>query len=52
MYVCDKIEILQTCQNGPLDKFMPFLFMCSSALGIVMYGAIKICVVQIYVTNA
>ena len=34
MYVCDKFRI---CQNGPLDKFMQFLFICSS---IEMYGII------------
>ena len=39
-------------QNGPLDKFMRFLFMHSSVLCIVLYGAIKIYVVQIYVTGA
>ena len=39
-------------QNGPLDKFMRFLFMRSSIQCIVTYGAIKIYVVQIYVTGA
>ena len=33
-------------QIGPLDKFMRFLFMRSSALCIVTYVAIKIYVVQ------
>ena len=33
---------MQICQNGPLDKFMQFLFMHSSALCIIMYGTIKI----------
>ena len=32
---------MQICQNGPLDKFMQFLFMRSNALCIVMYSAIK-----------
>ena len=45
-YVCDKF--IQFCQNGPLDKFMRVLFMCSSILCTVMYGAIKIYAVQIY----
>ena len=35
-------------KNGPLDKFMRFLFMHSSALCIVTYGAIKNYAVQIY----
>ena len=37
-------KFIRICQNGPLDKFMRFLFMCSSALCIVMYmhGVIKI----------
>ena len=48
-YACEKF--MQIHQNGPLDKFMQFLFMCSSTLCIVMYGAIKIYAVQIYVTN-
>ena len=38
-------KFMQICQNGPLDKFMRFLFMYSSALCIVTYGAIKIYVV-------
>ena len=40
---------MRICQNGPLDKFMRFLFMHSSALSIVTvtYGAIKIYAVQI-----
>ena len=41
---------MQICQIRPLDKFMQFLFMHSSALGTVMYGAIKIYAVQIYAT--
>ena len=50
-------KFMQMCQNGPLDKFMRFLFMRflfmhSSALCIVTYGAIKIYAVQIYVTCA
>ena len=32
---------MRICQNWPLDKFMGFLFMRSSALCIVMYGMIK-----------
>ena len=47
-YTCEKF--MQVCQNEPLDKFMQFLFMCSNALCIVMYGAIKIYAVQIYAT--
>ena len=39
-------------QNGPLDKFTRFLFMWTSVSCIVMYGAIKIYAVQIYVTSA
>ena len=39
-------------QNGPLDKFMRFLFMRSGVQCIVMYGAIKVYVVQIYATGA
>ena len=38
-YVREKF--MRSCQNGPLDKFMRFLFMRPSALCIVMYGAIK-----------
>ena len=34
-------KFMRICQNGPLDKFMRFLFMRSSALCIVMYGVIK-----------
>ena len=47
---CEKF--MRICQNGPFDKFMRFLFMRSSALRIVMYGAIKIYAVQIYATGA
>ena len=39
MHICDKF--MQICQNGPRDKFKQFLFMCSSALCIVMYGVKK-----------
>ena len=49
-YACEKF--MQICQNGPLDKFMRFLFMRSSTLCIVTYGAIKIYAVQIYATCA
>ena len=38
-YVCDKFTWI--CQNGPLDKFMQFLYMRSSVLCIAMYGARK-----------
>ena len=41
-------KFMQICKNGPLD----ILFMCSSALCIATYGAIKIYAVQIYVTCA
>ena len=43
---------MQICQNGPIDKFMRFLFMRSSALCMVEYGMIIIYVVQIYATCA
>ena len=43
---------MQSGQNGPLEKFMRFLFMRSSVSCIVMYGAIKIYTVQIYATGA
>ena len=43
---------MRICENRPLDKFMRFLFMRYSALYIVMYGAMKIYVVQIYATCA
>ena len=33
---------MQIRQNRPIDKFMRFHFMCSSALCIVTYGVIKI----------
>ena len=49
-YACEKF--MQICQNGPIDKFMQFLFMHSSALCIVTYGAIEIYAAQIYVTCA
>ena len=48
-YACEKV--MRFCQNGPLDTFLQF-FMHSRALCIVMYSAIKICAVQIYVTYA
>ena len=32
---------MRICQNGPLDKFMQFLFMRSSTLCKVIYGTIK-----------
>ena len=40
-------------KSGPIDKFMRFLFMRSSVLHvcIVMYGVIKIYVVQIYAAD-
>ena len=34
------INLCKICQNGPLDKFMQFLFMRSSVQCIVMYGMI------------
>ena len=45
-YVCDKF--MRIPQNGPLDN----LFMRSSVLCIVIYGAIKVYAVQIYATSA
>ena len=39
-YECDKL--MQICQNESLDKFIWFLFMCSSVSCIIMYGTIKI----------
>ena len=36
-------KFMRIHQNGPLDKFMQFLFMHSSILCIVMYGAINLC---------
>ena len=47
---CEKF--MRICQNWPLDKFMRFLYMRSSVLCIVTYGAIKIYAVQIYATCA
>ena len=47
-YACEKFR--RIFQNGPLDKFMRFLFMCFSALSIVTYGTIKIYVIQFYAT--
>ena len=38
---------MRICQNGPLDKFMQFLFMRFSTLCIVTYGTIKNYAVQI-----
>ena len=43
---------MQIRQNGPLDKFMRFLCMCSRVQCIIMHDAIKIYVVQIYATGA
>ena len=43
---------MRICQNGPLDKFMCFLFMGSSVLCIVTNGMIKIYAVQIYAAYA
>ena len=37
-YAHDKFMRIR--QNGPLDKFMPFLFMCFNILCIVTYGMI------------
>ena len=34
---------MQIRQNGPLEKFMGFLFTCSSVSYIVMYGTINLC---------
>ena len=45
-------KFMRICQNGPLDNFMQFVFVRSSASCIVMYGAIKIYAVQIYETSA
>ena len=45
-------KFMQICQNRPLDKFMRFLFMHSSAFCIATYGVIKIYAVQIYATGA
>ena len=39
-------KIMRIRQNGPFEKFMRFLFMCSSVSCTVMYSVIKI-----YVTN-
>ena len=58
-HICDTVKrhfyarekFMRIRQNGPLDKFMRFLFMRSSTLCIVTYGAIKIYAVQIYATN-
>ena len=51
-YACGKF--MRICQNGPLDKdnYASILFLCSSALCIVRYGAIKIYAVRIYATCA
>ena len=43
---------MRICHNWPVDKFIQFLFVRSSALCIVMYGMIKINAVQIYATGA
>ena len=45
-------KFMQICQNGPLDKYIRFLFMRSSTSCRVTYGTIKIYVVQIYATCA
>ena len=45
-HACEKFMLI--CWNRPLDKFMQFSFVRSSTLCIVMYGMIKIYVVQIY----
>ena len=34
---------MQICRNGPLDRFMRFLFTHSSIQCIVTYGTTKIC---------
>ena len=49
-YAHDKF--VRVRQSRPLDKFMQFLFMRSSALSIVAYGTIKIYAVKIYATCA
>ena len=46
-----RVEIYANLSNGPLDKFMRFLFVHSSTLCIVTYGVIKIYAVQIYATS-
>ena len=38
-------------QNGALEKFTQFLFMCFSVSCIIIYSAIKIYAVQIYVDS-
>ena len=48
-YACEKF--IRIRQNGPLEKFMRFLFMRSSVQCIVTYGPIKIYAVQIYATG-
>ena len=42
---------MRICQNSLLDKFMRLLFMRSSTLCKVIYGAIKIYAGQIYATR-
>ena len=39
-------NLCEFIKNGPLDKFMRFLFMRSSVLCIVTYGVIKIYVIS------
>ena len=39
---------MRICENGPLNKFMRFLFMRSSTLCIVTYSALEIYMGQIY----
>ena len=41
-FLYEREKFMRICQNGPLDKSMRFLFMCSSALCIATYSAIKI----------
>ena len=42
---------MRICQNELLDKFMLLLFIRSSTLRILTYGAIEIYAVQIYTTS-
>ena len=43
---------MRISQNGPLENFTRFLFMCFNVACITMYGAIKDYVIQIYATGA
>jgi hypothetical protein len=45
-------KIMRMGQNGPLDKFTPFLFMRQNVPCVAMYGAMKIYARQFYVTAA